>query len=499
MMHMKNLQNKLEKDSSQKKIGVSDNKGKQELTAIVLAGGKGTRMQSSLPKVLHPVAGRPMISRVIHSAQKADFKEIRVVVGFGAQLVTQILQEMPVSIHIQAQQLGTADAVKSADIETLRGTVVILNGDHPLIEGEDLQVLAREFRESRADLAVVTTLLNQPKEFGRIVRSMGELRAIVEAKDASADTLRIKEINTGIYFAKSEVLKKYLPLITNNNIKGEFYLTDLVSLCVEDSLTVKTLSAPKRVAFGVNSQSELARATHLVFRRNARKLLASGVILIDPKSVFIEDTVEVGAGSVLYPNTCLRGQTRIGAFSAIEPNCYLMDVQVGDSVLVRANTYLENCIIKNKASVGPFARIRPGTEIGEEAHVGNFVEMKKVKFADRAKAGHLTYLGDAEVGEDTNIGCGTITCNYAVNRSKYKTKIGKNVFVGSDSQFIAPVTIGDNAVIASGSTITENVPERALAIARSRQVTKPEYNKDIHEDSAINLSNSHSQTKSSSE
>jgi bifunctional UDP-N-acetylglucosamine pyrophosphorylase/glucosamine-1-phosphate N-acetyltransferase len=274
---------------------------------------------------------------------------------------------------------------------------------------------------------------------------------------------------------KADVLSDYLPKIQNHNSKKEFYLTDLISICLEDQLKVDAIKGNKKVAVGVNNQLELARATRLIFRRKAKKLLESGVLMIDPLSTYVEDSVEIAAGTVLYPNVYLRGSTKVGGFTAIETGCHIVDSEIGDSVQIKAYSYIESTKMQSRSSAGPFARLRPGTDIGEEAHVGNFVEMKKTKFGKKSKAGHLTYLGDAEIGENVNIGCGTITCNYAVDRSKYKTKIGNNVFVGSDTQFVAPITIGDDAVIGSGSTITQDVPARALAIARGKQVTKENY------------------------
>ncbi|MEN0058287.1 MAG: bifunctional UDP-N-acetylglucosamine diphosphorylase/glucosamine-1-phosphate N-acetyltransferase GlmU, partial [Bdellovibrio sp.] len=298
---------------------------------------------------------------------------------------------------------------------------------------------------------------------------------IVEAKDASAEALKIREINTGIYVVKASVLAEYLPQIQNNNAKKEFYITDLISLCIQDKLKVQALPASPKVAVGVNNQAELAKATRLIFKRKALRLMEEGVLMIDPRTVYVEESVEIGAGTVLYPNVFIRGRSRLGSFTVIESNCFISDSEIGDSVQVRGGSYLESVRLHNKCSVGPYARLRPGTEICEEAHVGNFVEMKKVRFGKKSKAGHLTYLGDAEIGEEVNIGCGTITCNYAADRQKYKTKIGDRVFVGSDSQFVAPVEIGDDAVIGSGSTITKNVPAKALAVARSKQFVKENY------------------------
>lgn len=447
----------------------------QPLTVVILAAGKGTRMKSPLPKVLHPVAGRPMIEKVINASKKAGASEVRVIVGHGQGLVRQVVEPMGVSCFEQKEQLGTGHAVRCAQVENLEGDVIIMNGDHPLIEESDVTDFYRQFRDERCDLAVVTAKLKNPAEFGRVVRHQGGLKAIVEAKDASAETLKINEVNTGIYVVKASILTEYLPRIKNENSKKEFYLTDIISLAIEDGLKVSALQASAKVAVGVNTQIELSKATRLLFRRKANRLMEEGVLILDPRSTYIEDSVEVGAGSVIYPNVFLRGRTRVGSFSVLESNCFISDSQVGDSVQVRAGSYLESAQIHNKASVGPYARLRPDTVIGEEAHVGNFVEMKKVNFGKKSKAGHLTYLGDAEVGEEVNIGCGTITCNYAADKKKYKTKIGNRVFVGSDTQFVAPITVGDEAVIGSGSTITKDVPAKALAVARGRQFVRENY------------------------
>lgn len=447
-----------------------------EFTAIILAGGQGTRMKSPLPKVLHPVAGQPLISRVIKSCRLAGITEIRVVVGHGQNLVKTVLEPLEVQTYTQEKQLGTADAVKAAKLDSIESDVIIVNGDHPLITEQDLKNFISDFKEQKLDLAVITVELDNPSEFGRIVRNGQQLVSIVEAKDASAETLKIREINTGIYIVKAEILKKYIPLIQNKNSKQEFYLTDLVDLALSHKLKVQAiLSSSTDVAHGVNNQIELAAATKKIFQLKNKKLMEAGVIMIDPATCYIEESVMIGAGSVVYPNTFIRGKTAIGAFTVIEPNCYISDSIVGDSVQLKAGCYIEQVVIKNKASVGPYARLRPETIIEDEAHIGNFVEMKKVKFGKKSKAGHLTYLGDAEIGEDVNIGCGTITCNYAADKKKYKTIIGDRVFIGSDSQLVAPVTIGSDSLVASGTTVTKNVPIGALALARSPQINKEGY------------------------
>lgn len=448
------------------------------LTAVILAGGQGTRMKSPLPKVLHPVAGRPMIARIIDTCRAASVTEIRIVVGHGQNLVKNILEPLQVQTFVQINQLGTADAVKSAGLETLTEDVIIMNGDHPLITSADIKNFVSDFREQKLDLAVVSVQLENPADFGRVVRQGTQLVSIVEAKDASSDTLKIKEVNTGIYIVKATVLQKLIPQIQNNNSKQEFYLTDLIDLAIKNNHKVQAiLSHNQDVAHGVNTQAELASATEKVFQVHRKKLMEAGVVFMDPASAFIEETVVIGPGSVMYPNIFIRGKSAVGAFTVIESNCFISDSVIGDSVQLKAGSYIEQVIIKNNASVGPYARLRPETVIGDSAHVGNFVEMKKVQFGNKSKAGHLTYLGDAVIGEDVNIGCGTITCNYAADKKKYKTIIGDRVFVGSDTQLVAPVTVESDSIIASGTTVTKTVPSGALALSRVPQVNKEGYAK----------------------
>ncbi len=447
-----------------------------EFSVIILAAGKGTRMKSPLPKVLHPVAGMPMIFRAIETVKEAGAVEVRVIVGFKEQLVRQVVEPTGAICFKQEVQNGTAKAVQSANPDSMKGTVLILNGDHPLLTADDVKGLIQKHVQASNDLSVVSCELDDGKSFGRIVRHHGQLRAIVEAKDASKETLKINEVNTGVYITDAELLSEYLPLISCHNVQGEYYFTDIVSLCQEKGQKVDALIGSSRVAFGVNDQKELAMATKEIFKKKANELLESGVIVIDPDNTYVEDDVEVGEGSILYPGVYLKEKTKIGKFCIIEPNAFIQSSEVDDGVEIKAGTYLTKCKIGKKSVVGPYAHVRPDTVIGEETKIGNFVELKKVKFGDRSKAGHLTYLGDAIIGEDTNIGCGTITCNYAADRKKYVTKIGNNVFVGSDTQFVAPIEVGDNAIIGSGSTITKDVPEKALAVARGKQFIKENYN-----------------------
>jgi bifunctional UDP-N-acetylglucosamine pyrophosphorylase/glucosamine-1-phosphate N-acetyltransferase len=353
--------------------------------------------------------------------------------------------------------------------------VLILNGDHPLMEATDLKLVIREVLGLRSKLAVVTCELEDPGMFGRVIRHNGSVKAIVEAKDATHESRKIKEINTGIYMAQVDMLNEFLPQIRSRNAAGEFYLTDIVSLAVEAGHRVDAIVTSSRLSFGVNTQEELAMATESAFSKKVASLMEAGVIVMDPKTTFVEETVEVGSGSTLFPNVFLRGNTRVGPMCVVEPGAFIVDSVIGEGVHVKAGSYIESSTVGSRTEIGPYAHLRPEVTIGEDCKVGNFVEMKKVKFGKGAKASHLTYLGDAEIGEGTNIGCGTITCNYAADRKKYVTKIGKNVFVGSDTQFVAPITIGDDAVIGSGSTITKDVPANALAVARGKQIVKENY------------------------
>lgn len=448
---------------------------KNPLSVIILAAGKGTRMYSPLPKVLHPVAGIPMVSRVINAVNLAGAREVRVVVGYGAKLVEQVVEPMGGTCFKQMQQLGTADAVRSAQVESLQGTVLILNGDHPLITSKDIKAIVEEFHQSRSSLAVVTVKLKKPGKFGRIVRNGGQIRAIVEAKDASHETLKINEVNTGIYIVKAELLNSLLPHVGNKNAQGEFYLTDIVSMAIDAGESVITIDINKRVAFGVNSQHELSQANRYCYKQKCLELMNKGVVILDPTNTYIEEGVDVGAASIIYPGVFLRGNTKVGEYCVVESQTVMVNTEISQGTVIHAMSHLEDCVIAEECFIGPYARIRPGTVIEKRAKVGNFVELKKVLFGEDSKASHLTYLGDAVVGKDVNIGCGTITCNYAADKKKYKTEIGDGCFIGSDSQFIAPVKVGKNAVVGSGSTITKDVPDNALAVARAKQFIKPNY------------------------
>jgi len=433
-------------------------------------------MKSPLPKVLHPVAGRPMINYSIRAAKEAGFDEVRVVIGHGRQLIEPHVVSQGAIPKIQDQQLGTGHAVKSAGVEDLDGIVLIMNGDHPLVTGQDIGTILDEYRGlDSPDIAVVTALLKRPGDMGRIIRLKGDLSAIVEAKDASPQVLDIREVNTGFYILRAETLKKFLPQLSNQNAQGEFYLTDLVSLIKTSGLAVKAIKGAGRFSVGVNSQAQLAHATKNIFLKEARLQMQEGVVILDPLATYIEPGVKIGQGSVIYPGVFLKGKTQIGAFCVVEPNCMIIDSNIGPSSQIRAMSYLEECKVGEKSVVGPVARLRPGADLGAEVKIGNFVEIKNTKFGNRSKASHLAYIGDAEIGEDVNMGCGVITVNLATDGKKHKTKVGDRSFVGSDVQLIAPVEIESDAFVAAGSTITKNVPSGALAVGRAEVKIKTGY------------------------
>lgn len=416
-----------------------------------------------------------MIRRVVNQVQKAGAKEIRVVTGFGQELVQRVVEPLGAVCCAQVDQKGTGDAVKSASPETIEGTVLILNGDHPLLVEQDITQIVKAHVNSDNAISVVTSVLKNPRSFGRVIKRQNRIKAIIEAKDASADTLAIKEVNTGIYVMNAEILNKYLPMIQNHNAQSEYYLTDIVASANEQGDTVGAIAMPRYVAFGVNTQAELARATQYVYRRKARELMNAGAMIVDPDHTYVDDDVKVGSATVIYPGAFITGSTRIGDFCVIEPHVYLSNVELGDSVQIKASSHLEGCRVESRAVVGPFARLRPKAHVGESAQVGNFVEMKNASLGKGAKAAHLAYIGDASVGENSNIGCGVIFVNYLADRKKYYSTVGKNAFIGSDVQLIAPVEIGDNTVIGAGSTVTKDVPSGALAVARSKMIIKENY------------------------
>ena len=447
-----------------------------EISAVILAAGEGKRMQSSLPKVLHPLCGVPMIDHVLKACEGLKAKNTFVVASKKGGEVARYLKGRPkINIVYQKKPLGTAHSVQScaAALKKFKGYVVILYGDDPLLTPKTLKKFAGQVFEKRAILGFITAILPNPFGLGRIVRNpLGDVERVVEEKEATEEIKQIQEINTGVYCVESEWLFETLSTFKPHPTTGEYYLTDIVEAAIRDGKKVLGYVGENPDEFwGINNRKELARGEEIVRHRLMDTWFQKGVIFVDPRHVYLDAAVSIGPGTVIYPQVFLRGKTVLGKSCVVDCGSVLKDMTVGNHVSIKPYSVLEESVIEDEAQVGPFARIRPGSRVGKKARVGNFVELKKTRLKAGVKANHLTYLGDAVVGEGANIGCGTITCNYD-GVKKYQTKIGKKVFVGSDVSLIAPVKVGDGAYIAAGSTITENVPSGALAIARGRQVNK---------------------------
>jgi bifunctional UDP-N-acetylglucosamine pyrophosphorylase/glucosamine-1-phosphate N-acetyltransferase len=447
------------------------------LAAVVLAAGKGTRMKSQLAKVLHEVCGRPLAFFPARCALELGAAPVVAVVGHQAEAVEAALKAGlaggALRFAVQREQLGTAHAVLAARdaLGDHRGPVAILSGDTPLLTTATLRAVveAREAAGAAISLAVMT--LPDPRGYGRIVRDgRGAPRAIVEEKDASEAERAIREVNAGLYCVDGAFLWDALSRVGAANAQREFYLTDLVALAAAGAGAV-AVEVPSLEAAGVNDRAELSRAGRAMTERIALELMRAGVTIEDPARFDVDDGVAIGADTVIEPGVRLRGRTRIGSGCRIAQGAVLTDATVADGATVKPYSVVEDAVIGPRAIVGPFSRLRPGTELGEDVHVGNFVETKKARLAKGAKANHLTYLGDAVIGERVNVGAGTITCNYD-GEKKHETRVGDGAFIGSDSTLVAPVEIGAGAYIGAGSTITEAVPPGALAVGRGRQVIK---------------------------
>ncbi|GEJ55789.1 bifunctional UDP-N-acetylglucosamine diphosphorylase/glucosamine-1-phosphate N-acetyltransferase GlmU [Anaeromyxobacter diazotrophicus] len=445
------------------------------VAAIVLAAGKGTRMKTRRAKVLHEVCGRPLVYYPVKRALEAGADPVVVVVGHQAEEVEAALRAhlpgAPLRFAVQKEQLGTAHAVLSArpSLRGFDGEVLILSGDTPLLTTETLRAVLR--RRGRAALAFATMTLENPTGYGRVVHAPhGGPALVVEEKDATDQERLIREVNAGLYCAEAAFLWKTLSRVGSKNAQREFYLTDLVALAAEGPGAVAARVPPFEAA-GVNDQEELSLAARALTRRLAERLMRAGVTLEDPERFDCDEGVEVGPDTVLEPSVRLRGATRVGAGCRVGQGSILTDTTVADGAVVKPYCVFEQAVVGPAALVGPFSRLRPGADVGAGAHVGNFVELKKTRLGAGAKANHLTYLGDATIGAGTNVGCGTVTCNYD-GEKKHPTTIGERAFIGSDAILVAPITIGDGAYVAAGSTLTEDVPAGALALGRSRQVNK---------------------------
>jgi bifunctional UDP-N-acetylglucosamine pyrophosphorylase/glucosamine-1-phosphate N-acetyltransferase len=435
---------------------------------IILAAGKGVRMKSKLPKVLHPVCGKPMLLWVIDTVQDLS-EHVCVVLGHSAEQIRQVLPPH-VEVRIQKEQLGTAHAVMSAqDFIDPNDDVMVLYGDMPLVKKETLMKVVDQHKNDENYVTIISTTMADPTGYGRIVRDpVGRFLKIVEEMEASDQEKMIKEINTGIYVFKGRALLETLPKIKPDNAKGEYYLTDTV--CLLEKVGIHRVDDSNQF-LGVNDRVQLALAQKLKQREILERLMLDGVTVVDPGSTYVEADVEVGCDTVLYPMTFLLGKTKIGEQCVIGPMARIENCTVGNRVRIISSDCV-GATIEDDVSVGPFARLREGTVLKSNVKIGNFVEVKNSKIGSRSKAQHLTYLGDATVGEDVNIGAGTITCNFDGKR-KNPTFIEDEAFIGSNSCLIAPVRIGRGAFVAAGSVITEDVPEWSLAIARSRQTVKP--------------------------
>lgn len=444
--------------------------------AVILAAGKGTRMKSDLAKVMHKLGERPMIAWPVAAARAAGAERIAVVVGHQAETVQNYFEGAgDISFALQAEQLGTGHAVASAreQLAGFSGTVLILCGDVPLIRPETLTAMLDEHSRREAAVTVLTTHLKNPFGYGRVLKREGKrIVRIVEEKDATPQEREIDEINSGIYCVAADFLFDAVARLRNDNAQGEYYLTDIITLAVEQSRPcfAFTVADPDEV-MGINDRVQLATAAKVLRERINERLMLDGVTIIDPAITYIEEGVVIGRDTVVYPGAQISGATIIGAGCLIEAGAVIRDCRLGDRVNVKAGSVLAESLIHEEVAIGPMAHLRPGTELKAHVKIGNFVETKKIVMGEGSKASHLTYLGDAEIGRDVNIGCGTITCNYD-GVKKHRTVIGDGVFVGSDVQFVAPVSIGSNSLIAAGTTVTQDVPPDSLALARVPQVNK---------------------------
>jgi bifunctional UDP-N-acetylglucosamine pyrophosphorylase/glucosamine-1-phosphate N-acetyltransferase len=442
---------------------------------VVLAGGKGTRMKSERPKVLHRIAGMPLIDHVLNLADSLRPSSVTVVVGHQADHVVKALSERSgLGFAFQEPQLGTGHALLQVEpfLREARGTAVLLSSDVPLLRIATLAALVGAHEQKKASATVVTAEVDAPDGYGRIVRERGQITAIVEHKDATPAQREIREINSGIYAFDLAGLFDALRAVGSANAQGEYYLPDLVRIYRARGLVVETATVDDpREILGVNSRKELAELAAILNARTNEALMESGVTIVDPATTYIAPEVVVGTDTIIHPGVHLEGRTRIGARCEIFSGVRIVDSTVDDDVVIYNFCVIVDSRIARGAHVGPFARLRPESIVGEEAHVGNFVELKKTTLGRGAKASHLSYLGDATIGEKVNVGAGTITCNYD-GTAKHPTIIEDGAFIGSDTQLIAPVRVGRGAYVAAGSSITHDVPPDSLAIARGKQVNK---------------------------
>jgi bifunctional UDP-N-acetylglucosamine pyrophosphorylase/glucosamine-1-phosphate N-acetyltransferase len=437
-------------------------------SVVILAAGKGTRMKSSVPKVLHPIGGKPMVQHIIDTVKNLGATNIHLVYGHGREQLQNKLSHNDLSWCLQDQQLGTGHAVQQAATHIRDNEdILILVGDAPLIKESTLKQLIAV--KKHADLALLTVELEDPTGMGRIVRKGEQVSAIVEHKDASQQQRKIKETNTGMMIMGGKDLKRWLSALNNNNAQGEFYLTDIIEMAAKEGKSIHAAQPSSAIEVeGINNRVQLASIERAYQTEQAEDLMMQGVSLSDPSRFDLRGELQVGQDIMIDVNVIVEGKVKIGSNVSIGANCILIDSIIEDNATIHANSILEQAIVGQYCSVGPYARLRPGSVLKEQSRVGNFVEMKKTILGKGSKANHLTYLGDTEVGEGANIGAGTITCNYdGVN--KFKTFIGDGAFIGSNSALVAPASIGVNATVGAGSIITKEVGDNELAISRARQ------------------------------
>lgn len=444
--------------------------------AVILAAGQGTRMKSKLYKVLHPVAGKPMVQHVMDHLHTVGLNKMITVVGFGADEVKNAINGQTEFV-VQEEQLGTAHAVMQAEdlLKNAQGTTIVACGDTPLISGETFRSLVEHHEKLGASATVLTTNAPDPTGYGRVIRNeKNEVERIVEHKDANQEELLVNEINTGTYCFNNEDLFTALQNVSNDNAQGEYYLPDVIEILKkEEKLVTAYRTDDFEETLGINDRVALAEAERIMKKRINEKHMRNGVTMLDPDQTYIGADVVIEQDVIIYPGTIIQGKTTIEKDAVIGPNSELVNAYIGQNTIVKQSV-VHDSKIGNDVLVGPYAHVRPDSIVGDHTKVGNFVELKKASLGDHTKVSHLSYLGDAEVGENVNIGCGTITVNYD-GTTKHKTIIEDDAFVGCNSNLIAPVTIGKRSYVAAGSTINRDVPEKALAIARQRQSNKENY------------------------
>ena len=444
-----------------------------DFVTIILAAGKGTRMKSALPKVLHKAGGKAMVQQVLDAAKDAGAKRQIVVTGFGGERVREALEALKVKAEFvtQEQQLGTGHAVKMTAplLKDEQGTVMVLCGDTPLLTSELLKKLFDEHVAAKAKATVLTAVMPDATGYGRIIRKAdGSVEKIVEHKDATEEERKVREVNSGIYCFDAQALFSALEHVTNDNAQGEYYLPDVLEILQKQGEKIWAVAADDyEETLGVNSRAQLANAERILRQRKNEELMAAGVSIIDPATTFVDSDVEVGRDTILYPMTYLESGTVIGENCEIGPSVRIQNTKIGNSVTGQF-LYAHDAVVDDNVKLGQFVHLRPGTHICERVKIDNFIEVKNSTIGKGSKLPHLSYIGDCDMGENVNMGCGTITVNYD-GKTKFRTKIGNNAFVGCNSNLVAPVTVEDGAYIAAGSTITTTVPANSLAVARARQ------------------------------